>query len=523
MVSLSSAVLVATVGTLSLISGADAFWRMPCRARTGLARLDPLVYPGGISDHSHVIHGGNNFGMDTKATDLKKSECTSCGVTQDKSAYWTPSLHFMFKNGTTVVVPQIGGMLAYYLLYGNNYDGSGKITAFPDGFQMLAGDMNLRNFSNLPVPDPPTYQWTPEESTQSALRQKAVGFNCMNYQRAPEPTLYRHFLPDKSYLDANCANGIRLELMFPSCWNGKDLDSPDHKSHVAYPGFVMTGTCPEGYDVKLPSLLYETIWDTYSFRDADGQFMLSYGDPTGYGYHGDFMMGWDSVDFLQKAVDTCTNLSGNIQDCPIFDIQSDYTASECKFEEPSVLKDDRVAGPRDGLPINIPIQAGPGYASRYEIVGASQASSSIGSTSIPAPSSVPTLGYTPRPSSTEMPGLVSPAPSPAPVPTTSAAPAPAPAPALTPASVPTTSSYSAPPAPSTTAAPALPVSPDAVDALPIIGTSYVTNSNEVLEIVLVQKYVTVTEGAAPVQAVNGRRKRHLGEHKMHIHHHGAVH
>lgn len=220
--------------------------------------------------------------MDVKATDLKNSDCTSCGVTQDKSAYWTPSLHFMYPNGTTVVVPQVGGMLAYYLLYGNNYDGSGKITAFPDGFQMLAGDMNLRNFSSdLPVPDPPTYQWTADMKTEAALRQKAVGFNCMNYQRAPEPTLYRHFLPDKAYLDANCADGIRLELMFPSCWNGKDLDSRDHKSHVAYPSFVMTGECPEGYDTKLPSMLFETIWNTNAFNGIDGQFMLSNGDPTG--------------------------------------------------------------------------------------------------------------------------------------------------------------------------------------------------------------------------------------------------
>ncbi|PSK36616.1 WSC domain-containing protein 2 [Elsinoe australis] len=522
MVALKSTALAATFGMLSVIGGVDAFWRMPCRSRTGLARLDPLVYPGEIADHSHAIHGGGNFGMDVKATDLKNSDCTSCGVTQDKSAYWTPSLHFMYPNGTTVVVPQVGGMLAYYLLYGNNYDGSGKITAFPDGFQMLAGDMNLRNFSSdLPVPDPPTYQWTADMKTEAALRQKAVGFNCMNYQRAPEPTLYRHFLPDKTYLDANCADGIRLELMFPSCWNGKDLDSRDHKSHVAYPSFVMTGECPEGYDTKLPSMLFETIWNTNAFNGIDGQFMLSNGDPTGYGYHGDFMMGWDSVDFLQQAVDTCTNLSGNIQDCPLFDIQTDATASECTFKEPSVLKGDNVAGPRDGLPVNIPIQAGPGYATKYPIVGNKDASSTVGgSTNIPAPSSMPTLPYTPGPSSTGMPAL-----SPLPSSYSSAAPAPSPAPS----SSPTQSAYSAPPASPTpaptTAAPVVPVTPESVAELPVVGTSYVTNSNEVLEIVYVQKYVTVTETASASSAApyNGKMRRHLREHKRHIHEHGVAH
>ncbi|KAF4556592.1 Hypothetical protein D9617_1g084700 [Elsinoe fawcettii] len=512
MVSVKSAALVAT----AVIGGADAFWRMPCRSRTGLARLDPLVAPGSLSDHSHAIHGGGNFGMDVKATELKNSECTSCAVTQDKSAYWTPSLHFMYPNGTTVVVPQIGGMLAYYLLYGNNYDGSGKITAFPDGFQMLAGDMNLRNFSNLPVPDPPTYQWTSAMQTQDALRQKAIGFNCMNYKRAPEPTLYRHFMPEKSYLDANCADGLRLELMFPSCWNGKDLDSQDHKSHVAYPSFVMTGKCPSGYDVKLPSLLYETIWNTNAFNGVDGQFVLSYGDPTGYGYHGDFMMGWDSVDFLQQAVDTCTNLSGNIQDCSIFDIQTDYTAAECKFKEPAIIKGDNAAGPRDGLPINIPIQAGPGYATKYPIVGAKDAVASSPTANNPVPSSMPELPYTPKPSSTTLPA--SPAPS--------AYTPPAPAPAPAPSSSPTPSSYAPPPSPTsaTTPAPDIPVKPETASTLPIIGTSYVTKENEVLEIVLVQAYVTVTEGAPPAPAetpVSNRKlmKKHLAAHKRHVHHH----
>lgn len=41
------------------------------------------------------------------------------------------------------------------------------------------------------------------------------------------------------------------------------------------------------------------------------------GDTTGYGFHGDFVNGWD-VTALQQAVDTCTDDSGNISDCPVF-------------------------------------------------------------------------------------------------------------------------------------------------------------------------------------------------------------
>ncbi|KAF2094432.1 hypothetical protein NA57DRAFT_24348, partial [Rhizodiscina lignyota] len=337
-----------------LFSSADAFWRMPCHFRTGLGRLDPLMDPGEVSDHSHAIHGGGNFGFTTSYDDLMDSNCTSCGVYEDKSAYWTPSVHFMYTNGTTVIVPQIGGMLAYYLLYGDN------IQAFPKNFRLLAGNKNLRNFSG-PIPDTPKSLWTASDKTQFSLGQKALGFNCLNYAVQPEPSLYRHFMPSKDYLDANCTDGVRLELMFPSCWNGHDVDSKDHKSHMAYPDLVMTGDCPEGFTTRTPSLFFETIWNTYAFKGEDGQFVLSNGDPTGCGYHGDFMTGWD-VDFLQKAVNTCTNLSGEISDCPLFSLQSDDDAQQCTFPMPSQIKNDDCEGPSDGLCGNVPIQSGPAQA-----------------------------------------------------------------------------------------------------------------------------------------------------------------
>ena len=72
-----------------------------------------------------------------------------------------------------------------------------------------------------------------------------------------------------------------MELMFPSCWNGKDLDSPDHKSHMAYPNLVMSGDCPSGFETRTPSLFYETIWNTYAYNGVEGEFVLSNGDPTG--------------------------------------------------------------------------------------------------------------------------------------------------------------------------------------------------------------------------------------------------
>jgi hypothetical protein len=40
-------------------------------------------------------------------------DCTSCEVTQDKSAYWTPAFYFQdAATGQFELVEQVGGMLA---------------------------------------------------------------------------------------------------------------------------------------------------------------------------------------------------------------------------------------------------------------------------------------------------------------------------------------------------------------------------------------------------------------------------
>jgi hypothetical protein len=154
---------------------------------------------------------------------------------------------------------------------------------------MVAGDNTRRTYTagdpSQPDPDKSTWGVLPQDT----LAQRAIGFNCLNYGATPEGTLYRHYMPEKSYLDANCADGLRLELMFPSCWNGQDLDSENHKDHVAYPDLVMSGTCPEDFPVQLPGMLFETIYDTAAYNGRDGIFVMANGDPTGTCLRGLFL------------------------------------------------------------------------------------------------------------------------------------------------------------------------------------------------------------------------------------------
>lgn len=173
---------------------------------------------------------------------------------------------------------------SYYFLNPDLKNPKKGIRAFPNDFRMVAGDTNRRNYSvgDVKMPDPPKSNWASlGQTSQSDLAQRAIGFNCLNYATDPEPSLYRHYLPDKQFLDEKCKDGVRFELAFPSCWNGKDISTPDHKSHVAYPDTVLNGNCPEGFDVKLPGLFFETIWRTQDFVGMDGEFVISNGDVDG--------------------------------------------------------------------------------------------------------------------------------------------------------------------------------------------------------------------------------------------------
>ncbi|KAK3403083.1 hypothetical protein B0T20DRAFT_474882 [Sordaria brevicollis] len=360
-----------SVAILAAASGAEAFWRMECRGTLAVARLDPLVNFGEPAAHAHSIHGSSGFSEKADFDDLINAECTSCAVTQDMSAYWTPSLYFQHANGSFELVPQVGGLLSYYFLFKDAANPDKGVKAFPPGFRMIAGDAARRNYSiagtNVKDVDPEKSSWAKlGQTSQADLTQRAIGFNCLNYGIAPEGTLYRHYMPDKDYLDANCADGIRAEIMFPSCWNGKDLDSENHRSHMAYPDLVMNGNCPKGFETKVPGLMYETIWATQAFKGMPGKFVFANGDVQGFGYHADFMTGWDE-DFLQEAVNTCTSDTGRIQDCPIFNIQSEDDQRQCTFKKSNWLvklfsgtlneKCEGVIG--DSLPGNVPIAYGP--------------------------------------------------------------------------------------------------------------------------------------------------------------------
>ncbi|MER7282847.1 DUF1996 domain-containing protein [Dactylosporangium sp. NPDC000244] len=213
---------------------------------------DPIVFPGlpGAS-HMHSFLGNHSTNAFSTGDTLLANAGTSCAPAPDLSAYWVPTL---YEHGVAV---EPKGVVVYY---GSRLTSPAATVPFPQGFRMIAGDAKLQ-------------QATPAGSVNQ--------FYCAG----PGGETGRS-------ADGNwplCAPGATLmfQLVFPDCWDGVHLDSPDHKSHVAY---AYTGTCGGAYPVAIPSLSFVLAYPTSG--TADG-FTLSSGMASSF--HGDAFLAWDNA------------------------------------------------------------------------------------------------------------------------------------------------------------------------------------------------------------------------------------
>ncbi|KAJ7938380.1 hypothetical protein B0H13DRAFT_2226396 [Mycena leptocephala] len=243
-------------------------------------RLDPVVSPGGLLFHlTHsVSSGGSNFGLNTSTAALRTSSCTSIPIPEDKSNYWFPICfnHGLgrWSNGTFTRQANFPVMSYFFVKKETQHylfnDTPGYTTEFPDDELTVSGDPTLRTL------DP------------SSFAQQAITFLCLDF--SGKSSRYNE-LPR----GISCPSGIRSQINFPSCWNGIDTDSRDHKSHVA---FLSTGpdngTCSDpAFPKTLPRIFMEVYWISQVFEDQRKSAMTP-SQP--------FV--WDPG-VLQKALDGC--------------------------------------------------------------------------------------------------------------------------------------------------------------------------------------------------------------------------
>ncbi|WP_062209856.1 DUF1996 domain-containing protein [Demequina oxidasica] len=230
---------------------------------------DPIVFPGQPGrSHLHTFMGNESTDAYTTIESLFDNPSTTCTVPGDHSAYWFPTL----MNGDTPVKPTIKETI-YYKSGILDYR---SVQPFPEGLRLIAGDM---------MATPASF-----ENGPGAVE----GWECGNLSK-------QWSIPD--YCDAGSELNIRLQA--PSCWNGVDLDSPNHKTHMAYP---VNGECPPSHPVPVPMLEFKIGWPVSG--DMTQVHLVSGSDQS---WHYDFMNGWEPE--IQRAlVRQCIN--GGLQCSP---------------------------------------------------------------------------------------------------------------------------------------------------------------------------------------------------------------
>lgn len=203
-----------------------------------------------------------------------------------------------------------------------------NVTAFKPGFRMLIGDVTYSN-------------------REQARDFRQLTYTCMQNQstRAPESL---------EFPKEPCPIGIMANHRFPTCWDGVNLDSPNHRDHVDYPAtgtFESGGPCPSTHPVRLPQILLETLWDTTAFNnkedwpeDGSQPFYWSSGDNTGFATHADYVFGWKG-NSLQQAMDGHTYVSA-----PMLTTQSIADQNKCTVPD---MVGETIDGCKSPLPFRL--------------------------------------------------------------------------------------------------------------------------------------------------------------------------
>ena len=336
-----------------------SFWRLPCRIPIVVERADSVISPSGPSGHLNAIMSGSSFAFTMDYAQTHYSTCSSCSVKGDFLNHWIPALYYQYSNASFEKVNQIGSTTVCYLQrIGTNE----TLKAFPEGFRMVAADPRKR-------------------SATTDFASQVISYACLNKSALATPET-------SGFPNANCSDGLRAQVFFPSSWNDIDLDSADHKSHMSYSaGSYDYGECPLSHPVHLVSIFYEIIWSVNEFVDmwygSTQPFLWIKGDSTGLGLHGDFFNG-RNVDLLQSAADQCASDSGNVEDCPVFSLTPDNVAEQCKL---STFVDEPVIGVLDKFSgckfVQLgPNEAVPGYCCGQGSSSTTSSSAETGSTEI---------------------------------------------------------------------------------------------------------------------------------------------
>jgi hypothetical protein len=230
-----------------------------------MSKDDPLVFPGKPgAAHLHAFFGNKNTDFSSTASSLRTSGNSTCrGGIANRSAYWVPAL---IDAAGKPVKPD--NMDVYYKS-GYNGIAPSAIKPFPSGLRVLAGD------------------------AKSSVGQEHAYWGCKG-----------HYVGHLASMPDCGSDGLLMTIEFPQCWDGVNLDSTDHRSHMAYPS---GGKCPSTHPVPIPAISFNVA---YPVRNAAGwrlsSDMYDASLPGGMSAHADWMESWDPA-VSNAFVTRCVN------------------------------------------------------------------------------------------------------------------------------------------------------------------------------------------------------------------------
>ncbi|MGC4029152.1 MAG: DUF1996 domain-containing protein [Steroidobacteraceae bacterium] len=220
---------------------------------------DPIVFPGkpGAS-HLHTFFANSSTDGNSTTESLFAAGSTCSGGNANRSAYWVPS---MVDSATMrAVVPS--SVLVYYKS-GYNSIPLKQIQAPPNGLRVIAG--------NAVTQSSPKDDWDVWHY-----------FECDGANR------------NQSIPACQGGKVLSVTVIFPNCWDGVNLDSVDHRSHMSYP---VQGLCPASHPVAVPVVSLNVYYDvpngesTANWRLSSDNYAKTI--PAGYSMHADFWIDWD--------------------------------------------------------------------------------------------------------------------------------------------------------------------------------------------------------------------------------------
>jgi hypothetical protein len=234
---------------------------------------DPIVFPGKErASHLHTFFGNTQTDASSTAESIRNTGNSTCrGGIANRTAYWVPAL--LDAHGR----PQAPEEGTFY--YKSGYEGiaPSSVKIFPQGLRMIAG------------------------SAKATSAQAHAYWGCFENYCGHVPTIPT----------VPVGEHVVMTVVFPQCWNGVDLDSSDHKSHMAYPE---NGACPSTHPVSIPEISFNILYKypaggMAGWRLASDMYDKSL--PGGYSVHGDWFDGWDP----EVAKTFVTNCTGKAKDC----------------------------------------------------------------------------------------------------------------------------------------------------------------------------------------------------------------